>query len=62
MNLQETQIYCEEQRKLAMQLGIPIYTAVQPKREVAVEMCNLRESLEFVEKMKFATEIVEISR
>lgn len=60
MNLQETQIYCEEQRKLAMQLGIPIFTAVQPKREVVVEMCNLHESLDFVEKMKFSPEIMEI--
>ena len=53
MNLQETQIYCEEQRKLSMQLGIPIYTAVQTKREVAVEMCNVQESLEFLENMHF---------
>jgi hypothetical protein len=45
-----------------MQLGIPIYSAVQTKREVVMETCNLRESLEFVEKMKFAPEIVEISR
>ena len=59
MDLKDTQVYCEENRKLAIKLGIPIFTAVQPKREVVVEMCNVHESLEFLEKMHFDG-IVEI--
>jgi hypothetical protein len=58
LNYDELKAYCEEQRRLAIESGKPIFSAVQQKRDIIMEYVNIQESIDYLSKIQWHLEFI----